>query len=143
MLRYAMAATGLALSACTAMGVDSAQVLRDEFEAPVSYREAYLRARAQAELCLRGESQHQVEGAIDEAGQGGQVYVRAPFTTSRLARVDIRPLDESRSQVRVAMWGVNIWNLQAMHAMRDAVLIGVPSCRSYMPVDHGSKLRRP
>lgn len=144
MLRSAMAAAGLVLglSACAPMGVDSREALRDEFEAPVSYQDAYQRARSQAEQCLRGESGHEVDGGVDTAGRTGQVYVRAPFTQSRLASVDIRAVGQDRSQVSIAMWGVNIWDQKAVAAMRDAILIGVPSCRSYMPVGGDKHGRR-
>ena len=90
-------------------------------------------------MCLRGESQHPVEGSVDQGSRSAQVYVHAPFTSSRLASVDIKAIDEARSQVNVAMWGVNVWDDHAVTAMRDAVTLGVPTCRSYMPVNERSR----
>jgi len=33
------------------------------------------------------------------------------------------------------MWGKSIWNTDALRAMREAVVYGVPSCVAYMPGD--------
>jgi len=142
MWKYAAAGLALSLSACTTMGVASKQALRDEFEAPMPVSQVYRRAQEQAELCLRGASGHQVEAELDAAGRSAQVYVRAPFTRNRLVNVDIQALDAGRSRVSVAMWGVNIWDQKALWAMREAVLIGIPTCRSYMPpTDHRARGR--
>ena len=141
MFRYALlaATVSLSLSACAPMGVESKEALHDAFEAPVAYQDAYQRARDQAEMCLRGESQHPVEGSLDQGQQSAQVYVHAPFTKNRLASVDIQAIDTTHSQVKVAMWGVNVWDEHAVTAMRDAIMLGVPTCRSYMPVNERSR----
>ncbi|CAP42962.1 BPTD_2524 family lipoprotein [Bordetella petrii] len=128
----ALAAAGLA--GCST-GLSSGGALTDSFTAQSAYRDAYRAAQAQAERCLRGTGAYTVHGSVDEAGRSALVRVQAPFTGDDVARVRIAALDERQSKVDIAMWGRGIWNADAVRAMHEAVVYGVPSCVAYMPGD--------
>lgn len=100
-----------------------------------SYRATYEAATAQAERCLRGEGAYKVHGTVDDAARTALVRVEAPFTGDDVARVTITGQGERQSQVDIVMWGRGIWNENAVHAMRAAVIYEVPSCTTYMPTE--------
>jgi len=125
------------LSACT---ISADRMLRDEFDAPLALQDTWQRALAQTELCLRGDARHAVQNRVES--NAAQVSVPMAFGNRHLVSVDIRALDAERSRVSVAMAGVNIWNKTALAAMRDAILLGIPTCRSYMPTSGTGDARR-
>lgn len=105
------------------------------FQAPVPYQTALGSAQRQAELCLRGKKAYEVVTEQDTAARKAVLRVTAPYTSNDLARVEITGTGDKSSDVRVIMWGENIWNRDAVKAMRDAVLYDLASCTSYMPVE--------
>ncbi|MBO1113009.1 BPTD_2524 family lipoprotein [Bordetella petrii] len=136
MIRVAVAAAlGAAGLAGCSTGLSGGSALTDSFTVQSGYRDAYSAAEAQAERCLRGTGAYTVHGEVDQAGRGALVRVEVPFTNDDVARVRIAALDERQSKVDVAMWGRGIWNTDAMRAMREAIIYGVPSCVAYMPGD--------
>jgi len=127
----------LALSACSVgigAGNDSPTA---RFQVPVSYQEAYRRAVAQAEECLRGAGNYQVRGSVNEPGGSARMYVQAPVTDARMVQVDVQSLEPRRADVTVTMWGRNIWDERAVRAMRQAIEFGYASCWPSMPVKEG------
>ncbi|GAB1579507.1 BPTD_2524 family lipoprotein [Bordetella petrii] len=137
MIRIAVAAAACAvgLAGCSSGISAGGNSPTDSFTAQSDYREAYRAANAQAERCLRGSGAYQVVGGLDQAGGGASLRVVAPFTGADVARVRIAALNERQSKVDITMWGRGIWNSDAVRAMREAIIYGVPSCVSYMPGD--------
>ena len=111
------------------------------FTANVEYQQAWRMADAQAKQCLPGDSAYAVRGGVDSVGRTAQTLVEAPFTRNDIVRVEIKALDASRSEVRIAMWGEGIWNQVAVDAMHDAIVYGVTGCTSYMPHEPVKKPR--
>lgn len=136
MIRIAVAAAVAAagLAACST-GLSSGGGLQDSLTVPTDYREAYRAAKAQAERCLQGTGAYKVHGQLDETARTALVRVEAPFTGDDVTRVRIAATDDRHSQVDIAMWGRGIWNSDAVRAMRESIIYGVPSCVAYMPGD--------
>lgn len=136
MIRIAAAAVALAGLAACSTGISSGGGSpSDSFTAQSDYREAYRAATAQAERCLQGSGAYKVRGELDAAGQGALVRVVAPFTGDDVARVRIAAIDARQSKVDIVMWGRGLWNTDAVRAMREAIIYGVPSCVAFMPGD--------
>lgn len=135
MIRIVAAVSGVALSLAGCVTGLSSSSPTDTFTTQVSYQDAYHAATAQAERCLRGEGAYRVSGVLDAAGQGGLVRVIAPFTDSEVTRVEIEATGAHASRVTQTMWGRGLWNTDAIRAMREAIIYGVPSCVAYMPGD--------
>ncbi|MDM9557405.1 MULTISPECIES: BPTD_2524 family lipoprotein [Bordetella] len=137
MIRIAVAAAAcaVALAGCSSGISADGSSPSDSFTAQSNYRDAYQAANAQAERCLRGSGAYQVVGGLDQGGGGASLRVVAPFTGADVARVRIAALNERQSKVDITMWGRGIWNRDAVRAMREAIVYGVPSCVSYMPGD--------
>lgn len=119
------------LAGCT-LGIDGSPAPRASFEADGSVAQVLDAAQAQAKLCLTANDAYKVE-RLDSAAGAGSVVVRVPFTSNDIARVDANALSASRSKVEIVMWGRNIWDADAVNAMRDAIVFGVSSCKAYMP----------
>ncbi len=104
----------------------------ETFRVPVPYQEVYRRAVDQAEYCLRSIAGYPVTGGVDTAARTSQMLVKGGLL-GILAQVDARGLDDNSSEVTVKTAGINIWDVHAVRAMKDAIQFGVPSCSSYMP----------
>jgi|HigsolmetaGSP11D_1036233.scaffolds.fasta_scaffold01966_7 hypothetical protein len=138
----AAGALALALSACSVgIGPQGASPTT-RLQVPVSYQEAYRRAVAQAEECLRGPGNYEVRGNVYEAERRARMYVQAPVTDARMAQVDVQAVGEDRSDVTVTMWGRNTWNDRALLAMRQAIEFGYTSCWPAMIPEKGEGRRR-
>lgn len=112
--------------------------LSGNFDVPLNYRQAYQNARAQAQGCLLGNGSYRIKGALDEVHQGGVVSVVPQlFGKREVARVQIVAVDDAHARVYVSMWGKGLWDVNAMHAMHDAIVFGVSSCSTYMPFAKG------
>lgn len=137
MIRIAVAAAIAAagLAACSTGISPGGGSPSGSFTVQSDYRAAYQAARAQAERCLQGTGAYKVHGEVDTTGRSALLRVVAPFTGDDVTRVRIAALDERQSKVDVVMWGRGIWNTDAMRAMREAIIYGVPSCVAYMPGD--------
>ncbi|WP_459614433.1 BPTD_2524 family lipoprotein [Bordetella sp. 2513F-2] len=131
--KIAAAALVAALAGCAVGNDPGGAGLSGSFEVPTGYQAAYEAAVAQAERCLLGQGGYRVERRLDAAAQAAQVRVVAPFFGGEMARVEIVAQGAGRSRVQLGMWGRSIWDRDAMHAMRQAIVFGVPSCRAYMP----------
>jgi len=129
----AAAAVVLGLAGCAIGAAPGGGALSGSFEVATPYRQAYQAARQQAERCLVGEGGYQVVGGLDDGARTGLVRVVPRLVDGEMARVEVSALDAGRSRVRVSMWGRSLWNDEAMRAMHDAVVFGVPSCGTYMP----------
>ncbi|MBO9357541.1 hypothetical protein GG851_26395 [Bordetella petrii] len=136
MIRVSMAAAVAAagLAGCVG-GISDGSALTESFTAQSDYRAVYKAARAQAERCLRGSGAYTVHGEVDDAARTALVRVEAPMSGNDVTRVRIAALDERQSKVDIAMWGRNLWNSDAVRAMREAIIYGVPSCVAFMPGD--------
>lgn len=136
MIRVAMAAAvaALGLAGCST-GLSSGGGLHDSLSVQSSYRDAYQAATAQARRCLQGTGAYTVHGQIDDTARTALVRVEAPFTGDDVTRVQIAAIGERQSKVDIAMWGRGIWNEDAVRAMREAIIYGLPSCVAYMPGD--------
>lgn len=119
------------LAGCS-LGIDGSPAPRASFEADRSVAQVLDSAQAQAKLCLTANDAYKVERLDANAG-AGSVVVRVPFTNNDIARVDANALSSTRTKVEIVMWGRNIWDANAVDAMRDAVVFGVSSCKAYMP----------
>src|SRR5690606_40484501 len=100
-----------------------------------SYRDASPGATAQARRCLQSTGAYTVHGQMDDTARTALVRVEAPFTGDDVTRVQIAATGERQSKVDIAMWGRGIWNEDAVRAMREAIIYGLPSCVAYMPGD--------
>lgn len=129
----ALLASGLA--GCTLGIAPGSQSPTGDYKIAVNYQSAYNTALAQAEQCLTGKSAYRVESNLDTGNRKGQVRVLAPFTSNRIALVDLSAIDDSHTDVHIEMWGEGIWNADAVTAMRDAIEFQIPACVSYMPSD--------
>jgi len=136
MIRIAVAALAVAGLAACSTGISSGGSMpADHLTVNFGYRSTYEAAAAQAERCLRGTGAYTVHGTVDDASRTAVMRVVAPFTGDDVARVNITGQGDRQSQVDILMWGRGIWNEDAVHAMRAAVIYQVPSCTSYMPKD--------
>src|SRR5690606_3609300 len=109
------------------------RVVEAAFQAPVGVAEALERAQAQMRQCLRGDNDNTVRVQADTPANGGRVEVVTPFTGKVLARADVRPVAQDRSDVRIAMLNVGVYDEDSAAALRESIEFGVPTCRSYMP----------
>lgn len=114
-----------------------------EFKAPVNLEDAYATAVRQANACLRStDDAYRVLSRRDDGGQAGVVRVLAPYTDNEMARVELKAAGPKHTDTRIVMWGKGAWDAAAMRAMQDAIVYGMVSCASYMPLN-SRPLERP
>jgi len=135
MARLWMAASlaALGLAGCAIGSVSDGGSLSGSFEVAQDYRQAFLAARKQAERCLVGDGGYEVRAERNDAAGTGLIRVVPRLVEGQVARIEVVPQGADRTRVDVSMWGRSIWNADAMRAMHDAVVFGVPSCTTYMP----------
>ncbi|KOF53477.1 MULTISPECIES: BPTD_2524 family lipoprotein [unclassified Achromobacter] len=138
MYRNLVAASALALglAGCSIGISQDSHSPRAEFTAPVDYKDAYDTAVRQANACLRStDNAYRVSGRLDTASQAGTVRVLAPYSDNEMALVDVKGAGPGKTAVRIVMWGKGTWDAAAVRAMSDAIVYGLTSCSSYMPLD--------
>lgn len=127
----ALAMTVVVLSGCT--GISPGRSPSETYTFPVSYEQAYKMAIAMSNQCLRSVTQYPVVGTINRDTRTAQVAVTGLFEKAHYSQVDIRAIDDKRTEVKITMWGESIWGHEAILAMRDSIQFGVPTCFSSMP----------
>ncbi|CAM3848108.1 lipoprotein [Bordetella pertussis] len=131
--RIAAVAGVVGLAGCSVGTAPGAGAVSGNYKLQTNYQDAYRYATVQAERCLVGQGGYRVVGELDDNARTGLVRVVAPFFDGEMARVEIGTIDAHSSNVYIGMWGKSIWNTDALRAMREAVVYGVPSCVAYMP----------
>lgn len=131
--RIAAVAGVVGLAGCSVGTAPGAGAVSGNYKLQTNYQDAYRYATVQAERCLVGQGCYRVVGELDDNARTGLVRVVAPFFDGEMARVEIGTIDAHSSNVYIGMWGKSIWNTDALRAMREAVVYGVPSCVAYMP----------
>lgn len=119
------------LSGCT--GISPGRSPSETYTFAVPYEQAYKMAIAMSEQCLRAVTQYPVVSTINRQARTAQVAVTGLLEKAHYSQVDIRALDDKRTEVRITMWGESIWGHEAILAMRDSIQFGVPTCFSSMP----------
>lgn len=119
------------LSGCT--GISPGRSPSETYTFTVPYEQAYRMAIAMSEQCLRSVTQYPVVSTINRQSKTAQVAVTGLFDKAHYSQVDIRAIDDKRTEVKIAMWGESIWGNEAILAMRDSIQFGVPTCFSSMP----------
>lgn len=119
------------LSGCT--GISPGRSPSETHTFAVPYEQAYKMAIAMSEQCLRSVTQYPVVSTINRQTRTAQVAVTGLLEKAHYSQVDIRALDDKRTEVRITMWGESIWGHEAILAMRDSIQFGVPTCFSSMP----------
>ena len=119
------------LTGCT--GISPGRSPSETYTFPVPYEQAYKMAIAMSEQCLRSVTQYPVVSTINRQTRTAQVAVTGLLEKAHYSQVDIRALDDKRTEVRITMWGESIWGHEAILAMRDSIQFGVPTCFSSMP----------
>ncbi len=119
------------LSGCT--GISPGRSPSETYTFAVPYEQAYKMAIAMSEQCLRSVTQYPVVSTINRQTRTAQVAVTGLLEKAHYSQVDIRALDDKRTEVRITMWGESIWGHEAILAMRDSIQFGVPTCFSSMP----------
>ncbi len=127
----------VALSGC-AVGITGDQQARQSFASTQSVEVALAAAQAQALACLTGNGSYHVQRLPGGNADSGSIVVRAAFTQNDMARVDVSR-QGAGSRVDIAMWGRNLWNAEAVTAMKDAITFNVVACKSYMPMPAPAK----
>ena len=126
---------GAGLAGCAVGTAPGAGAVNGDYKVNVYYLDAYRSAIAQSERCLLGQGGYRVVNEVDEGQRKATVRVLAPFSDSEMSSVTITGADTKSSDVRITMWGKSIWNTDALRAMREAVVYGLPSCVAFMPGD--------
>lgn len=119
------------LAGCT--GISPGRSPSETYTFPVPYEQAYQSAIAMSEQCLRTVTQYPVISTINRQARTAQVAVTGLMDRARYAQVDIRAIDDKRTEVKITMWGESIWGHEAILSMRDSIEFGVPTCFSSMP----------
>jgi len=119
------------LSGCT--GISPGRSPSETYTFAVPYEQAYKMAIAMSDQCLRSVTQYPVVSTINRQSRTAQVAVSGLLEKAHYSQVDIRALDDKRSEVKITMWGESIWGHEAILAMRDSIQFGVPTCFSFMP----------
>ena len=119
------------LSGCT--GISPGRSPSETYTFAVPYEQAYKMAIAMSDQCLRSVTQYPVVSTINRQSRTAQVAVSGLLEKAHYSQVDIRALDDKRSEVKITMWGESIWGHEAIWAMRDSIQFGVPTCFSFMP----------
>lgn len=138
MVRNLVAASALALGlAGCSLGISQdGSSPHSEFKAPVAFKDAYATTLRQANACLRStDDAYRVVSNLDESAQSAVVRVLAPYSDSEMTRVDLKAAGPKTTDTRIVMWGKGTWDAAAMRAMQDAIVYGMSSCSSYMPLD--------
>ncbi len=100
------------------------------YTVPRSYQTVFLRAQNQADECLRGKNQYTVRTQVDAAEQAGVVSVAGPLDTE-VARTELKAIDARTTQVTQTVWGRSPWDVRALNAMRESVLMDTSVCVAY------------
>ena len=119
------------LAACK--GINPATSPSGSFEVDADVRTAFDRAVEQAEYCLVTKDRFPITAQIAPDGQSALVRVNMTMTDTLLAEVRIQAISAQRSRVDVLMWGVDVWDMTAVDAMKAAIEFGVPGCVNYFP----------
>jgi hypothetical protein len=129
----------LFLVACS--GIKPGKSPWKEFVVDAPVKTAYERAIDQTKQCLISNDPVPITNpekmpmttylAADE--RSASIKVNMILTGTLLVNIQITALEGDRSRVLVEMWGVNIWDMQAIDAMEAAIKFGVPSCINYFP----------
>lgn len=127
----ALVIASVALAGCT--GIVPGKSPSASFAVDVPVKTAFDRAVAQTEYCLVTEDRFPMTAEIAADGQSAFVRVNMTMAGTLLSDVRITALPGERSQVDVQMWGVNVWDMTAVDAMKAAIEFGVPSCVNYFP----------
>ncbi|CAB3631548.1 MAG: hypothetical protein E2602_08575 [Achromobacter sp.] len=138
MVRNLVAASALALGlAGCSLGISQDGTSpHSEFKAPVAFKDAYATTVRQANACLRStDNAYRVVSNLDERAQTAVVRVLAPYSDNEMTRVDLKAAGPKTTDTRIVMWGKGTWDAAAMRAMQDAIVYGMSSCASYMPLD--------
>jgi hypothetical protein len=121
----------LALGGC-AVGIhpgdDSPSV---SYTATNSYQTVYLRVQNQAAECLRGNGGFAVVANVDPATQAGEVLVKEDITGAVMARTVLKAVDDRHTQITHTVSGHRPWDVNALHAMRESVLMDTSVCFAY------------
>ena len=89
----------------------------------MNYKDAYDAAIRQANACLRStDNAYRVVPSLDEASRSGEVRVLAPFADTEMTRVNVKAAGDKSTDVRIVVWGKGTWDVEALRAMKDAVL---------------------
>lgn len=133
--RFAMLAVlGLLVMALVGCkGIDPSKSPSASFAVDIPVKTAFDRAVAQTKFCLVTEDRFPMTAEIAPDGQSAFVRVNMTMAGTLLSDVRIAALPGERSQVDVQMWGVNVWDMTAVDAMKAAIEFGVPSCVNYFP----------
>ncbi len=123
----------LTLAACK--GINPASSPSRSFEVDLDVRTAFDRAVQQSEFCLVTKDRFPITAQIAPDGQSALVRVNMTLTDTLLSEVRIQALSAQRSRVDVLMWGVDVWDMTAVDAMKAAIEFGVPSCVNYFPTE--------
>jgi len=101
------------------------------YTVPRDYQTVYLRAQNQASECLRGQSSFEVRSEVDPVAQTGRVSVVDPLTDIEVARTSVKAQDARNTQVEQVVWGRGSWDLNALHAMRESIILDDSVCFAY------------
>ena len=130
----------LLLAGCK--GIDPGKSPSASFAVDIPVKTAFDRAVAQTKFCLVTEDRFPMTAEIAPDGQSAFVRVNMTMAGTLLSDVRIAALPGERSQVDVQMWGVNVWDMTAVDAMKAAIEFGVPSCVNYFPSTTQTRPRR-
>lgn len=100
------------------------------YTVPYSYQTVFLRAQNQASECLSGKNQFAVHTEVDAAEQSGVVWVAGPLS-AEVARTELKAIDARSTQVTQTVWGQKPWDVHALKAMHESVLLDTSVCVAY------------
>lgn len=123
-------------------GVQPGKSPSDDFVVSTSIEQVYARAIEQSRYCLVTEDRFPLTASLAADKQSGSVRVNMTLTGTLLSEVTMRADGPNQTRVTVRMWGVDVWDANAISAMRAAIEFGVPSCTNYFPSAADIKKRR-
>jgi len=104
---------------------------RETHTVPRDYKAVYLRLENQAHECISPDRGVHVKSQLDPDTQSGSVMVVLPVSGAVLARSDFKAMDAQHTQVTYSVVGRYPWDLNALHAMRESVLLDSSICFAY------------
>lgn len=121
----------LALGGC-ALGIHSGDNSPSvSYTATNSYQTVYLRVQNQATECLTGDGGFSVVANVDPTTQSGEVLVTEDLTGAVMARTTLKAVDDRHTEVTHTVSGQRPWDVNALHAMRESVLLDTSICFAY------------
>lgn len=121
----------LALGGC-ALGIrpgdDSPSV---SYTVARNYQTVYLRVQNQAAECLTGDGGFSVIANVDPALRAGSVQVKQDLAGAVVASTVLKAVDDRHTEVTHTVSGQHPWNINALHAMHESVLMDTSICFAF------------